>query len=247
MNQRDNSTKDVGKESAALPVARILPAYTQVAAQLRDLVVRGVLVPGQRLPSEERLGENFGISRNTLREALRSLASEGLLETRRGVNGGTFIAQPDRDVVQAHLEVGIGLLTGAKGISPEEIFETRMILELPAARNAALRRSPEDIARIRSAATAVEHGGAHTIRTTGSVDFHQAVMDAAGNRLLSTIAPPVWRAFASCALERSAQTSIWKEIDHDHAEIADCIEHHDPDGAEAAMRRHLEQLRDHQM
>jgi DNA-binding FadR family transcriptional regulator len=193
------------------------------------------------------MGENFGISRNTLREALRSLASEGLLETRRGVNGGTFVARPDRDVVQAHLEVGIGLLSGAEGITTEEIFETRIILELPAARNAALRRSDNDVARIRDAATEVEHGGAVSRRTTSSVDFHQAVMEAAGNRLMSTIAPPVWRAFASCALERRAQTSIWQDIDHDHAEIADCIEHQDPDGAEAAMRRHLEHLRDHKL
>ena len=229
----------------ALPVARIRPAYVQIAGHIRDLIVRGVLVPGQRLPSEERLGENFGVSRNTVREALRSLASEGLLVTRRGVSGGTFVAQPDPFVLQSQMETGIGLLTGANGISSDEIFETRIILELPAARYAALRRTDEDVIRIREAARQVEVGGVALTRTTGSVDFHQAVLDAAGNRLLSTIAPPVWRAFASCALEQRAKTEIWKDIDHDHTEIATCIANHDPDGAEAAMRRHLEQLRDH--
>ena len=78
----------------ALPVARIRPAYVQIAGHIRDLIVRGVLVPGQRLPSEERLGENFGVSRNTVREALRSWGLQQRPRPRRAQAVSRHIQSP---------------------------------------------------------------------------------------------------------------------------------------------------------
>ena len=231
----------------ALPVSRVLPAYRQIADQVRNLIMDGTLRPGEQLPSESQLSANFGVSRNTTREALRMLTSQGLVSTSRGVAGGSFIAHPDPAVLQANIENGLGLMSGESMLSPQELFETRSVLEIPAARWAAERRTPEHLERIRLAAISVERGRVVAERADHSIDFHQAVMDAAGNRLMSLIAPPVWRVFARCAVVTGGQQHIWGDIDHDHADILHHIEHHEADAAAEAMRKHLIRLRDNQI
>lgn len=230
-------------KAKALAVRKVQSAYLQIAEQLRDLILQGTLLPGEQLPSEAQLSANFGVSRNTTREALRVLSSQGLVQTSRGITGGTFVAIPDASFVQANIENGLGLMTAGEQISEEEILETRLALELPAARWAAERRTEEDLVRIRVAARSVERGKMLSERTDHSVDFHQAVMEAAGNRLMSVIAPPVWRIFAQCAKSSPGRPHLWHDIDCDHAEILGHIEAKEPDKAEDAMRVHLLRLR----
>lgn len=228
----------------SLGLRRIQPAYRQIADQIRDLIIEGQLKPGQQLPSEEQLSTNFGVSRNTIREALRTLSTQGLIATSRGVQGGSFVALPDPFLVRHNLESGLGLLRASETVSPQELFETRVLLEVPATRWAAERRTETDIDRMRSAARRVESGSAVVERSDRSADFHQAVLDTAGNRLLSMIAPPVWRVFAFCAAHSGGGQHIWADVDHDHAEILHHIEHQDADAAGHAMQVHLERLRD---
>lgn len=232
------------KRIASLPVRKLRPAYHQIADQIRELIMRGGILPGEQLPSEAQLSSNFGVSRNTTREALRMLSSQGLLQTSRGIGGGSFIAIPDPIFVQNNIENGLGLMSGGDQLTQQELFETRLVLEIPAARWAAERRSDDDLVRIRIAAASVERGQAAAERADHSVDFHQAVMEAAGNRLMSLIAPPVWRVFARCARDTDGQPHLWHDIDHDHADILHHIEHRDPDAAAEAMRVHLIRLRD---
>lgn len=228
----------------SLPVKKLRPAYHQIADQIRDLIMRGGIQPGEQLPSEAQLSANFGVSRNTMREALRMLSSQGLVQTTRGTSGGTFVAIPDPILVQNNIENGLGLMSGGNQLTPQEIFETRLVLELPAARWAAERRSDADLERIRIAAASVERGKATEERTDNSVDFHHAVMEAAGNRLMSLIAPPVWRVFARCAKDAPGKPHLWHDIDCDHADILHHIEQRNPDAAGEAMRVHLVRLRD---
>ena len=228
----------------ALPISRIRPAYHQIAEQIRSLILRGTLQPGEQLPSEEQMASRFGVSRNTTREALRMLTSQGLVRTSRGVSGGTFVALPDPSILQSHIETGLGLMSGSNQLSRDELFETRVILEIPAARLAAERRTESDIERLRAAHRHVEAGTAVTERADGSADFHQAVLDASGNRLLSMITPPVWRVLAHCAIERGGVRHIWHDIDADHAAILHHIEQGHADEAAEAMHVHLVRLRD---
>jgi GntR family transcriptional repressor for pyruvate dehydrogenase complex len=76
-------------------VQRVRPAYRQVADELRNQIVAGLLPAGHRLPNEAELSRAFGVSRSTVREALRVLTSQHLIETLRGVRGGSFVAAPD--------------------------------------------------------------------------------------------------------------------------------------------------------
>jgi GntR family transcriptional regulator, transcriptional repressor for pyruvate dehydrogenase complex len=228
-----------------LRVQRIEPAYMQVAGQLRHMILEGVLRPGEQLPPEDKLGARFGVSRNTVREALRMLSSQNLVRTTRGVAGGTFVATPKAEVLQETIVTSLRLLNGTQEIPADELLEARLMLEVPSVRNAALRRTDDDLERMRVAAVRVEHGSTVLDRSVNSQDFHQAVLDAAGNRLLSLMAPPIWQAFTRNALAGSGTSAHWDEIDRDHLEILEHIEARRPDEAAAAMRRHLELLRAH--
>ena len=122
-------------------VSKIKPAYQQVADQLRSLILSGELGPGDRLPVESEMSTTFGVSRSTVREALRSLSAQNLVYTSRGVTGGTFIADASPPVLSASLETGLSLLNGAEAITLAELLEAREMFEVPATRLAARRRT----------------------------------------------------------------------------------------------------------
>ena len=73
----------------AVPIARVRKAYEQVADQIRELIMTGAISPGQRLPNEAALTAQFGVSRATVREALRVLAAQNLIRTSKGSTGGS--------------------------------------------------------------------------------------------------------------------------------------------------------------
>ena len=148
-------TEDAGPDLAPdlsgspLRVNRVQPAYQQVADQLRDRILDGSLSTGDRLPTEVELSEIFGVSRSTVREALRLLASRGLIRTTRGTTGGTFVARVEFGQVSDYLEVSLGLMSGAADITIAHLLEAREAFEVPAAGLAALRHEERHIAELR--------------------------------------------------------------------------------------------------
>ena len=133
----------------APPVVRVRKAYEQVYDQLRDLIIRGELPRGERLPGEIVLAREFGVSRGTVREALRALAAHNLIRTAKGAGGGSFVTLPTVDHVSEFLEANISLLSEANDVTLEEFLETRRLLEVFAARQCALRRDDDDLERLR--------------------------------------------------------------------------------------------------
>ncbi|MGH3039100.1 MAG: FadR/GntR family transcriptional regulator, partial [Gaiellaceae bacterium] len=77
-----------------MPVRRVRKAYEQVNDQLRELIVSGELAPGERLPNEAVLAREFGVSRATVREALRILTAQNLIRTTKGAGGGSYVTLP---------------------------------------------------------------------------------------------------------------------------------------------------------
>jgi GntR family transcriptional repressor for pyruvate dehydrogenase complex len=119
-------------------------AFEEVAAQIRRLLQAGTLKTDDRLPPERVLAGQFGISRNTLRQALRSLQTMGLLEMRPGKSGGAFVRDGGGDAVLA----GLSDLAHLGVIQPEHLSEARMVLSTSVASFAALRRTDEDLAAL---------------------------------------------------------------------------------------------------
>ena len=228
---------------APLPVDRIRPAYEQVANQLRELIVQGGLAPGTRLPVEADLAASFGVSRGTVREALRVLSSRDLIYAVRGSGGGTFVSESDPATVSEYLETGIELLSADGSITLDELLEARKLLEVPVARFAAERRSEESLAELQAALDA-EMASSGSARSEHHHRFHLLLLAAAGNGLLDLMTQPVFGVIRSRYVLQPNQgrREVWEQVDSDHATILEHVARGDGAGAARAMEEHLLRL-----
>src|SRR5256885_5687041 len=124
------------------------PAYQQLADELREQITSGRLRPGQRLPTEPELCLRTGVSRSTVREALRLLSSQHLIVTTRGVTGGSYVARPTAASLADSLGSGVLLLLSSPTVGLTDLLEVREMLEVPGVALAAQRRTPEDLAAL---------------------------------------------------------------------------------------------------
>jgi GntR family transcriptional regulator, transcriptional repressor for pyruvate dehydrogenase complex len=238
----DSDTK--ARTSGEIPVSRIKPAYEQVADQLRDLIVSGTLSPGDQLPVEAKLSARFGVSRSTVREALRVLTAQNLVYTSRGVAGGTFVTATTPGLLSSYLETGLSLLSGMEAISAAELIEARELYEAPAARLAAERRTAEDIASMRAAIEQESRSSSRGARFEHNTQFHVLVLAAAGNRLVEVLTLPIFGVIRARFLREDVPGQVWSQVDGDHLAILRHIEAGDGDAAMQQMREHLTRLRD---
>src|SRR5579859_3121675 len=123
-----------------------------IATHLRRQIVRGNLRPGETLPAELQLMEQFGVSRPTLREAFRILEAETLISVRRGSRGGAKVLPPDASVAARY----VGVLLQMQGATINDVYEARMISEPPCARLLALHRTDEDIEKLNQVVEALK-------------------------------------------------------------------------------------------
>jgi len=230
-------------KGAGLPVSKVLPAYQQVANQLRSLILAGQLRPGDRLPNEAELSSHFGVSRSTVREALRVLASRDLVETSRGVTGGTFVARINPDRVRDYLETSLGLMSGAEDVTALAMLEAREILEVPAARLAAERAQDDIVEAMRKAVEREKDSRGRGSKFEEHRNFHELVVEAADNELLSLMNRPVFMVLRARFLRPDIPAGFWSEVDRDHEEILSRIADHDAGGAAEAMRAHLGRIK----
>src|ERR671915_1149989 len=120
------------------PIRRV-KLYEEVASRTRDLIVSGELRPGQALPSERKLAEQFKMGRAVIREAIRRLEVSGLVESRHG--GGNYV----REVTVEHLVAPIATVLNDMGHLREELMDARLFFEPQIARAAAVRATLEDL------------------------------------------------------------------------------------------------------
>lgn len=224
-------------ELSVRPVRR---AFQQVADQLRDVILSGRLTSGDRLPTESELCERFGVSRSTVREALRTLASEGLITTARGAGGGSFVALPHADNVVEFLTGTFSLMAGSREVSVLELLEARKLLEVPAAQQAAAHRDEAQLAGLHAAVPDHPH---HGDPFEANQAFHAIVLTAAPNRLLRVMAQPLFATLQTRFVRERATPRFWAEVFADHRRIAAAVEARDAAEAGTAMAEHLENLR----
>ena len=236
---------DVGGRGDAgrLSVSRVRTAYQQVADQVRELILTGALAAGDRLPPEPDLAAQFGVSRSTIREALRVLASRDLIHTTRGTTGGTFVSRVNAAQVSDYLETSIGLMSGSDSVTVAEMLEAREMLEVPSARLAAVRRAEHHLKALREAVERETRTRGRDGRFREHRTFHAIIVEASGNRLLRMVAEPVFRVLQAKFLSPDVPDEFWANVDHDHEEILAAIEDRDGEAAAAAMQRHLTALR----
>ena len=160
--------------------------HEQVADEFRRRIVTGELEVGERLPSEEELTQKFGIARTTLREALRVLESQGLIEIRRGRGGGPVVTEPNLE----HAATALAISLQMQGTTLRDLDEARSTMEAHAARRLAETHRTEDIEALNKAITfASAAAEANDSRAFGEAAalMHQTVLERSGNTTLVTI------------------------------------------------------------
>ncbi|GAA5065527.1 FadR/GntR family transcriptional regulator [Nocardia callitridis] len=219
------------------------PAYAALAATLRSRILSGELQPDVRLPGEAELTAEFGVGRSTIREALRSLASQNLIHTTRGVTGGSFVATPSVGHISEHLETGVALMAAAEAVTVDQLMEVRNLMEVPAAGIAAFRRTSEHLEQLRESIF-VPDGmqGPDTYRK--NQEFHLVLLRAAHNPMLELITAPVFRVLSGRFGRDNAPEGFWHCVDDDHRGLLDVVESGDSMAAMNLMRKHLDHLAD---
>lgn len=223
-------------------VVTVAPAYQLLADRIRDEIMSGQLRPGQRLPTEPQLCERSGLSRSTVREALRLLSSQHLIVTTRGVNGGSFVAEPDALALGDSLSDGVGLLLASGAVRGDEFLEVRRMLEVPAAGLAAARRQPHHLAEIERAMIDPDRDDLDR-RIEAHAAFHLAVAAASGNALLGLVVRPLYTVADRRTVEAAAPLPMWREIDRDHRALLAAIRDGDVDRAMLIAREHIDHVR----
>src|SRR6188768_2063129 len=123
--------------ASELPSPRFAPASVdashQIALEIRRYLEREGLQPGDRIGTEQELADEFGVSRPTLREALRLLSASHLIRVGRGRSGGIFVARTPNEGMGRNVSESIALMLAAETISMPELLDARMFLEVPLA------------------------------------------------------------------------------------------------------------------
>ncbi|WP_106815065.1 FadR/GntR family transcriptional regulator [Microbacterium timonense] len=222
----------------------VLRPRQQVERQLREAITASEFKSGDRLPTEAELAENFGVSRSTVREALRSLVAEGLITKARGSNGGSFVQTPDHDSLENLLSGTMRTILALGTVSFDDVSSVREMLEVPAARFAAANRSADDLDLLSDVLDRQRTTTVHDpLVPTLDITFHGAIAAASGNRALSAFVAALHRTtqpvtFVRLGPEEGRETVL------QHMAIVDAIRKQDADRAAEAMRKHLDYVRD---
>lgn len=156
--------------------------YERIVDQIELAIVSGDIPVGSQLPSERDLMVQFGVSRPTVREALRILQSMGLLESRPGTRGGPTVLAPSSKTLTRSFRA----MLGTDALSAAELVQYRVVLEGSTSRLAALRHTPEQLADMRQALEHMERDAEANRATFADHDleFHEAIWRASGNQVL---------------------------------------------------------------
>jgi len=214
----------------------------QVVGRVLELIRAGNLRPGDRLPPERELTEIFGISRPSLREAMRALATLGIVESRHG--GGAFVTDLEARTLLAPLDFYLSL----SKVNFDEAFDSRRVIEMEIVRRAASKASRSEIKDLKDMIEAHE-----TVLNDPvgflilDARFHERLSEIAGNAILQRIAYGLYHLgldFHHFRRRASADPGLISRSAKDHAAIAAAIAEHDAPAAAAAIARHIKHIED---
>jgi GntR family transcriptional regulator, transcriptional repressor for pyruvate dehydrogenase complex len=232
-----------------------------IATLYRRRIVRGELRPGDTLPSEQQLMEQFGVSRPTLREAFRILEAEDLISVKRGSRGGARVTQPSLSVAARY----VGLLLQVQGTTIADVYEARMVLEPACARLLARRRTKQDLAdlnacidELRGAVEAGQPGTAQpgtvplnapepALWSSRAARFHELIMQRSGSKTLAVqggVLQDIVATHLALALSRDHgrddELVNFRRNVRSYEKLVALVEERDGPGAEQHWRAHME-------
>jgi DNA-binding FadR family transcriptional regulator len=216
---------------------------SQIAEQLRAAIVAGQFKIGQRLPTEDELAQRYGVSRPSVREALKRLAAQNLVRARRGPTGGNFVVQPSYAELAESLSGAATLLVGMDALHIEEIIEARRTLQGSCMALAVSNVNQEHLQNIEAALERMQDPEiSDEAFCQADVTFHRALVDATDNGMLRFVMYtviealiPVTNMVVSVVRERS-------DIIFLHQHMLEHLRQGDADGLKARMNELLDYL-----
>ncbi len=210
-----------------------------LAERLKQEILNDGYNLGSALPTERELVSTTGLSRGSVREALRILEAQGLVNTRAGRYGGTTVSQPTAD----HLASHISLYIKGRSVTLSALVEVRLALEPMVAALAAERRTAEDILNLRAIAKRIEWAADNDLTAflEENVNWHDAIAAASHNDLLHAFATSVsGMMFEASQIKEFASAEVRQRVRHAHARILEAIEAGDADLARRRVERDVQ-------
>ncbi len=212
----------------------------KIIKQIRNSIVSGQLKTGDKLPSERKLSETFGIGRTYVRDAIKKLEFYGILKTLP--QSGTIVSGADISAME-------GLIANVIKLNENDFFhlvETRVVLETYACGQAAMRRTSRDIADLEEKLDEYKQKvDARLSSVREDLNFHLRIAEASQNKVIKSLMliliPDILEIYKK--LNVCAEGRFYKSFEN-HKVILDCIVKQDSTGAEKAMRNHLKDVLD---
>jgi DNA-binding FadR family transcriptional regulator len=206
----------------------------EVANRIKDLIRKEKLKPGDKLPNEMQLAELFGVSRPTVREAVKSLVSQNIIEIQRGK--GTFVSQTP------------GIASDPLGLDflvvedlHLSLIEVRLLVEPGVARLAAERGTPSDIDRIGEYLQEMKKiVDRHQVGMGTELEFHRSIAEATENPVIMRLVPIIMDSIIKTYRDAPRTSEDHRQALLEHTEIFNAIKNRDKGEAYAAMERHLQ-------
>jgi GntR family transcriptional regulator, transcriptional repressor for pyruvate dehydrogenase complex len=221
-------------------------ASEQVAVEIQHHIQEEGLGPGDFLGREEDLAGEFGVSRPTLREALKLLASGNLIRASKGPGGGIFVARTAEEGISRSLSDAIAMMLETGSVTLDELLEARLLLEVPLAGLAAYQPDEQTVERLREvlereAAAEPEDTDTHAATDT---EIHRTLAAAGGNRMVQALTDWIFEVLQPSLIEIVQPAVVQSAILEQHQALLAAVEKGDPARAERAMKDHLLYLQD---
>src|SRR4051794_23365212 len=220
-------------------------ASEQIALEIRRYLERRDLQPGDRIGTEQELAAEFGVSRPTLREGLRLLASSHLIRVGRGRSGGIFVARTPNEGMSRNVSESISMMLATESVSLSQLLDARLFLEVPLAGLAATNAGETTAAELQAA---IDDARGHEPGTppfnAADKRFHQTLARAAGNELLLAFTDWILDVLQPQLIADISDRVDGAAILRQHADIQRAVKRRQSAAAEKAMRAHILYLRD---
>lgn len=226
--------------SAVYKTVRTSRLYEQIVQQIEESILKGSLKPGDQLPAERELAQKFGVSRTAVREAVKALREKGLVEAFSG--RGTFITNGTSQAIRQSIDL---MLKFGQPNSSMHLAELRSILEPEIAALAATRGEDQHIAAMQDAYNVMDRSRRDpTGFIEADLDFHLALAEAAANPLILSLIDSIVDLLREQRLRIFQVEGGPERGQLHHKQILSAVSQRDPERARAAMRDHLQQIRE---
>jgi DNA-binding FadR family transcriptional regulator len=240
MSSKPSSTPVAERHAPVLGPIHVPKTSDVLADRLRTHILDGSIADGTPLPAERDLVQQTGLSRGSVREALRILQTEGLVTTRPGRLGGSVASRPGDDALARY----VGLFVQGRGISLISLLQTREAIGPSLASLAAQNHSEQDLEQLLGATRRVEEAFDDVpLYLSENVNWHCAVAAASRNELLKAFVVAIsGLVYKASAIEDFASEDVRSVVIKAHRRIVDAIAQRDAEAASRRMARHLAAL-----